>query len=77
MRNWLHILISDEGDFKGKNITGEIKKYFLIVKRLIHQEVITIPKVNVPNKRDLKIHEAKLDRLYGDDKSTFVSRVFI
>ena len=46
----MDILISDEGDFKGKNITGEIKKYFLIVKRLIHQEVITIPKVNVPKK---------------------------
>lgn len=42
------IVISNKMDFKTKNITREKEEHFIIMKRLIHQKIITVLSVYAP-----------------------------
>ena len=42
-------LISDKIDFKSKTVTRDTEGYYIMIKRAIHQEDITMTNASAPN----------------------------
>ena len=51
--SWNSILISDKIDFKIKNVTRDKEGHYLMIKRSIQEEHITIINRYAPNRGDL------------------------
>ena len=47
--NWRAILIIDKIDFKIKTVTRDKEGYYIMIKRLIQEEVITTVNIYAPN----------------------------
>lgn len=55
------VLISDETDFRIRNISKNEEGYYITRKESVHQEVITILSIYVP-KTVFQTHKGKTDR---------------
>lgn len=56
------ILISDIADVQARKVTGDKKRHYIMIKRLILQEDIIIIRVYAPNYRGSNYNEEKTDR---------------
>ena len=59
------ILILDKTDFIAKNFTRDKQSYFIVIKKSIYQEDITILDAYVPSNRALKYIKQKMAELKG------------
>ena len=67
------MLISDEIDFKIKKVKKDTEGHFIMIKRIRHQEDITLLNIYVLNQRAQKYMNQLLKELMGEtDKNTIV-----
>ena len=49
MRTGVAILISDKREFKSKTITSDKEGHYIMIKKSVHQEDITVVNIHMPN----------------------------